>query len=78
MSVLGKKKNEWVAITLCDFGDPKRRFELRHHYSVDAAIRAFKDICKIYGKGNERCWQETREGEVFNDNVLEKTEGRIC
>lgn len=76
MSVLGKKNDEWVALTLCDFGDPTRRHKIRNHFSMDAAINSFKDICKIYGK-NSRCWQETREGVVFNENVLEKTSTKI-
>lgn len=76
MSVSGKKQDEWVAVTLTDFGDRNRRTEIRRHYSVDAALRAFKEICKIYGRNNERCWQETREGEILNDS-LEKTHARI-
>jgi hypothetical protein len=73
MSVAGKKKDEWVAITLCDFGDPNRREILRHHFSVDSAILAFKQIEKIYGRnrltnGNGRVWQETRCGSIINDN----------
>lgn len=68
MSVAGKKKHEWVAVTLCDFGQNGRREEIRHHYSIDAALNSFKEICKIYGKKPERCWQETRDGELINDN----------
>jgi hypothetical protein len=68
MSVAGKKHDDWVARTICDFGQQGRREVLRHHYSIEAALNCFKEICKIYGKKPERCWQETREGEVINDN----------
>lgn len=72
MSVRGMKETDWVAVTLCDFNDPSRRESIRTHYSIDAAVRAFKNLNKIYGDMG-RCWQETREGEVINDNRAEKT-----
>lgn len=73
MSVAGKKKHEFVAQTLCDFGDPTRREVIRDHFSLEAAFRAFDDLKKIYGRKdlgrNERCWQETVDGEIINDNL---------
>lgn len=66
MAVAGKGLHEWEAVTLCDFGNPTRRDPIRDHYSIEAALRAFKKISKIYG-GMGRCWQETREGEIIND-----------
>jgi hypothetical protein len=71
MSVQGKKRNEWVALTLTDFGDPNRREVLRHHFSVEAAYRAWEPICKIYTApwrdGKYRVWQETRGGDIINE-----------
>lgn len=67
MAVQGKKLNEWIARTYCNFGDPNRKEALRDHYSLDAAFRAYEKINKIYGRSG-RCWQETREGVVINDN----------
>lgn len=72
MSVQGKMKNEWVARTLCDFGQTGRVEVVRHHFTIEAAFNCFNKICKIYGKKPERCWQETKEGEVINDS-FEKT-----
>ena len=69
MSVAGKKKDEWVAQTLCDFGTPGRRESIRHHFSIESAIRAFDGLCKIYGRGQERCWQEDKYGELINDST---------
>lgn len=75
MSVAGKKRDEWVAVTLTDFATPGRREELRHHYSLEAAFRAWEGILKIYDKtwnsGTQvqaRVWQETKEGELINEN----------
>ena len=68
MSVAGKKKSEWEAITLCDFGQSNRRELIRTHFSIDAALRSFKEIKKIYGRNNHRLWQETRSGDVLNDS----------
>jgi len=67
MSVKDKKDCDWVAVTLCNFGDPGRRETVTKHYSVDAALRAFSKTEKIYGR-NGRCWQEDRDGLVINDN----------
>lgn len=73
MSVKGKTRDEWVAVTLTDFGDPTSRQELRHHYSLPAAARAWDGIIKIYGRpwpGRKpsRVWQETRDGKVINES----------
>jgi len=73
MSVAGKKKSEWEAITLTNFGDPNRREVLRTHFSIEAALRAYKDIKKIYGQNrltnsSSRVWQEDKEGNVINDS----------
>lgn len=71
MAVAGKGLHEWVAVTLCDFGDPPRRMPVRDHYSIGAALRAYKELCKIYGRTG-RCWQETKEGEIINDTGVKK------
>lgn len=68
MSVKGKKQNEWVAATFTNFGDPSRREILRHHFTEEAAYRAWEGILKIYGK--YRVWQETRQGEILNESGL--------
>lgn len=68
MSVLGRKKDDWEYITLCDFGDYLRRHIVRHHFSLQAALNAYEDLKKIYGQNSERCWQEDREGNIINDN----------
>lgn len=71
MSVRGKKRDDWVALTLTDFGDPARREVLRHHFSVEAAYRAWVGILKIYDapwREKARVWQETRDGQVINSN----------
>lgn len=67
MSVSGKGLHEWVAVTLCDFGDPLKTMPIRDH-SLEAAMNAFKGLSRTYGKCG-RCWQETREGEIINDTV---------
>ena len=67
MSVRGKKKDDWVARTLCDFGDKTRIDKIRTHFSEEAAFKAFEKINDIYGK-EWRCWQETRDGRIINDN----------
>ena len=67
MSVEGKSKDEWVAVTLCDFGDPSRREPVRHHYSLECAIRAWKKGATQRRIWGGRFWQETREGQVLND-----------
>lgn len=76
MSVRGKSRHDWVALTLTDFGDPSRREVLRHHYTVEAAYRAWMGILKTYtapylnrGKPS-RVWQETSRGEILNDSGL--------
>lgn len=71
MSVQGKKRNDWVAATLTDFGEPGRRYIIRHHYSMESMYRAWNRLSKIYsapwvGDPGSRVWQETREGEVIN------------
>lgn len=75
MSVSGKKKGEWVAVTLTDFAETGRRHELRHHYTSEAAYRSWEKIFKTYkecwrdGKMVvARVWQETREGDIINDS----------
>lgn len=75
MSVRGKSKNDWVAVTLTDFGDKTRREILRHHYTVEAAYRAWQDLLKIYGKPwkpgeRPRVWQEGVDGEILNESGL--------
>ena len=69
MSVKGMGKNDYVAVTMCDFGDPERKDIIRTHFSREAANRAFRKIANIYnGIHGWRCWQETRwSGVVFND-----------
>ena len=73
MSVLGKKKSEWEARTYCDFAAPPRKEVIRTHFSIEAALRAYKNIEKIYGpnsytKGKSRVWQEDKEGNIINDS----------
>jgi hypothetical protein len=71
MSVKGKSRHEWVAQTITNFADPKRREVLRNHFSLEAAYRAWHDILKIYGNYPQgaRVWQETRSGEILNDTA---------
>lgn len=66
MSVAGKKHEDWIAQTFCDFGEPRRRTTISNHFSIDAAGRQFKRINKIYGANGWRCWQEDRAGNVIN------------
>jgi len=72
MSVQGKKRDEWVALTLTDFGDPNRREVLRHHFSVEAAYRAWESICKTYtapwSNRGQRVWQEIKGGDIINED----------
>lgn len=72
MSVSGKSKHEWVAVTLCDFGTPGRRESIRNHFTMEAAYRAFNDLCKVYGREGWRCWQETRDGDLVNEKIVEE------
>jgi hypothetical protein len=67
MPVKGKKKSEWVAMTLCNFGNESRREIIFKHFSETAAVKAFNKINKIYGREG-RCWQEMRDGRIINDN----------
>lgn len=73
MSVRGKSREDWVALTLTDFGDKSRREVLRHHFTKEAAYRAWDGLIKIYGrswiKEETRVWQETREGQILNDTA---------
>lgn len=73
MSVRGKSREDWVALTLTDFGDKSRREVLRHHFTKEAAYRAWDELIKIYGrswiKEEPRVWQETREGQILNDSA---------
>lgn len=73
MSVKGKTRDDWVAVTLTDFAMPGQRHEVRHHYSVEAAVRAWDKILKVYGRvwsgSAPRVWQETREGELINETL---------
>lgn len=81
MSVAGRTKDQWEVRTYCDFGTPPRREILRTHYSIDAALRAYKELEKIYGSNSSlvgrcthaafRVWQETKNGEVINDNLAQ-------
>lgn len=66
MPVAGKTKDEWVAQTFCDFGQPGRKTALANHFSIEAAIRRFKHIHKIYARDDWTCWQEDRAGNVIN------------
>ena len=65
MSVKDKKKNDWVAQTFCDFNDAGRKSVLRNHYSLGAALRAFKGLVKITAYGN--MWLKTRDGNILKD-----------
>lgn len=77
MSVRGKRDCDWVAETLCDFGERGRATSLGHHFSVGAAVRHFtwKRILRIYGpygtsgkREKWRVWQALRAtGEIIND-----------
>ena len=62
MSVAGKKKNDWVAATYCDFGTPGRKDVITHHFSIAAAVRRYHNINKIYSQSGWHCWQEDRAG----------------
>jgi hypothetical protein len=62
MSVAGKKKDEWVAATYCDFGTPGRKDAISHHFSIAAAVRRYNVLNKVYGRNDWRCWQEDRAG----------------
>jgi len=44
----GKKMDQPVAMTLTDFGQRNRRSELRRHFSLPAAFRAYRGIWEIY------------------------------
>lgn len=77
MSVKGKKEWQWVARTLCDFGNPNRRSELSKHYSLEAANRAFPRLVRIYGDIHHwRVWQEDRAGKILNDTAEYVPTGR--
>lgn len=65
---MARHKSDWEAITLCNFGDPTRREIIARHYSILAALNQYKKIEKIYGRNSFRCWQETKEGAIINDN----------
>jgi hypothetical protein len=69
MSLKGKSKDQVVAVTLCDFGDALRKDELRYHFSVDTAKKAYNKIRNIYhGIHGWRVWQETLpDHNVIND-----------
>lgn len=69
MSVEGKHKDEWVAVTLCDFGQPDRREPVTHHYSIDTALRAWKRNERLRQHWGGRFWQETRDGQILNDTA---------
>jgi hypothetical protein len=81
MPVVGKKKSDWEVRTYCDFGTPPRKEVLRTHFSIDAALRSYNELEKIYGSNSllvGRCthaafrvWQETRSGDVINDNLAQ-------
>jgi hypothetical protein len=68
-----KSKNQIVAVTLCDFGDPLRRDELHYHFSVNTAKKAYNNIRNIYhGIYGWRVWQETlSDHTVINDTNKE-------
>lgn len=79
MSVRGKRNCDWVAETLCDFGERGRATSLGHHFSVGAAVRYFtwKRLLRLYGpyrvfntSGGRRwrVWQVLRAThEIIND-----------
>jgi hypothetical protein len=59
----GKKLSQPVAVTLTDFGQPWRRAEIRRHYSIPAAMRAYGKVWDIYqhqllGHGTAKVWVE--------------------
>lgn len=68
MSVKGKRKDEWVAQTLTNFGDPNRKEVIRNHFTERAAHKAWEGILKIYKREGDRIWQETKEGQIINDS----------
>ncbi|NDD52321.1 hypothetical protein EBZ39_00315 [bacterium] len=65
MSVEGKSKNDWCAVTLCDFGEPGRRDVISRHFFMETALRGFKRINQVYGRAGWNCWQEDRERNVI-------------
>lgn len=76
MSFKGKRRDEYVATTFCDFGQRGRRSDIGHHFSMPTAKRQFKRICRVWGnplygddRANWRIWQETRGGKVINDYI---------
>lgn len=73
MSVRGKSRDDWVAVTLTDFAVPGQRHEIRHHYSVEAAARSWDSILRMYGRtwsdSRPRVWQETRDGTLINETL---------
>jgi hypothetical protein len=59
MSVKGKKKTEFVAVTLTDFGNPNRRSCILKHFSLAAAFRSYRRTWDIYWKLNgHKVWIE--------------------
>lgn len=66
MSVAGKTKDEWIAQTFCDFGEPGRRTVLTQHFFLETAKRGFQRTKKIYSAHGWHCWQEDRAGNVIN------------
>jgi hypothetical protein len=64
----GKKMDNPVAVTLTDFGQPGRRSEIRRHFSLPAAFRAYREIWEIYHQmrpeNAAKVWVELCEGGV--------------
>jgi len=62
MSVKGKKEDDWVAKTVCDFGEVGREETLTHHYYLSTAFRAYRKHWDIYHKIHGwKVWIELRK-----------------
>lgn len=48
MSVKGKTRDQIVAVTCTDHGEPGRRDVVREHYSFAAACRAYQGLWDTY------------------------------
>lgn len=65
MSVAGKTKDDWIAQTFCDFGEPGRKDVITQHFFIETAKRGFQRVSKIYSQQGWHCWQEDRDGNVL-------------
>ena len=66
MSVKGKKRDDWVARSFCDYNNGSRS-ELRRHFTVEAGQRAFKGFVKDVGAIWGHIWLEMRDGTILRD-----------